>query len=96
MRIPERGEAIPLNEVRVCKVTRISTLFFIHVVNKTDELSLLAVSLDGLMLEYVENKTEEICIAAINQNIDAFELIDEETEAISLAISETSLPDSKE
>jgi hypothetical protein len=52
---------------------------------QTHEMSLIAVTYNGLLLEHIINQTEEICLAAIKQNPDAFRFVKIQTEQICIA-----------
>lgn len=52
---------------------------------QTHEMGLIAVTHDGLLLDYVLVQTEEICLAAIKQNPAAFKFVRVQTQLICIA-----------
>ena len=84
---------ILLNKIKfkndaICKAAvrqNCNALGYVPTELQSDEICMIAVTLNGMALRHVINQTKEICIAAVTQNGFALHLVTNQTEAICIA-----------
>lgn len=81
--VKEQTEEICVEAIRSAIFQGVDIFYCIK--NKTEQIYLTAVKLDGLLLENITEQTEEICLSAIKQNHWAIEYVKNQTDEICMA-----------
>jgi hypothetical protein len=98
LRLDELGKPSGLRNLSVDELLHFnmiqhkSTLMYLEVINPSINLYMLALSKNGLLLEYVGNQTEELCKLAVEQNGLALKYVKHQTrELCDIAIRQNNL-----